>query len=234
MEQFPIHIPSDDPSDTSYQFLRSVQFVVEVPAWLRHRNAHGEEGARVVKVVRLTPYGNDFEIATYEEPGRVFHTFLASRVLEFVDIATGERVDDVVAFLTEIHRRSTRGQVFLALRKLAPEMLVLVAIARASGQLREKQRAPILAYARRQASEFQIDADRFADDLAMVGSEGESVASALRTIKVKGAEHAADVLAVAEAVAATRSGAREETDKVLARVRKALARRGTRMPSLPH
>ena len=224
MDLRPVCIPSPDPWDTNYQFRRWEQLVVDVPAWLRHRNAYGVEGARLVRVVRLTPYGDDFEIATYEEPGRVFHTFLASRVLEFTDLGTGERIGDVVSYLTEIHRRSAHGQVFLVLRRLADELRVLKAVAKASGSMREKQREPILVFARRAAPEFEIDAGRFVSDLAsVVGLEGPTVASALKGIKAKGAEHAADVLAVAEAVAATREEPREETDKIMAAVRKALA-----------
>ena len=85
----------------------------------------------------------------------------------------------------------------------------------------------IRAYGRRHAPEFQIDIDWFAGDLAMVGADGESVASALKRIAVKGAEHAGDVKAVGEAAATMRSDACEETDRVLARLSNAFARRGS-------
>ena len=223
MEQWPTYIPSRDQSDIYYEFRREVQLVVEISAWLRHRNLHGEEGARKVEVVRLAPYGSDFEILAHEGPNRLFRTFLASRVLEFVDLNTGERVDDVVAYLTEVHRRSSRGQVFLAIRKLAVEMGVLVTLARASGQMRAKQRGPILEYARRAAAEFQIDADRFANYVAMA-SLSLPLAEALGQIASKGREHAADVLGAAETVAATRTGERAATDRILSAVRKHLSR----------
>ncbi len=230
MQPWPIHKPHRDPWDTDYVFRRSEQLVIDVPAWFRHRNVHGEEGARVVQVVRLTPYGDDFEIATYEEPGRVFHTFLASRVLEFIDLDAGERIGDVVAHLTEVHRRSARGQVFLVMRQLDAELLVLKSVAKASGAMREKQRMPILAFARRAAPEFQIDDERFISDLAsVVGLEGPTVASALKLIAEKGAKHAADVLAVAEIIAATRTGARDATDKLMIAVRKALSPNASRI-----
>ncbi len=225
-----IHIPIPDPWDTDYVFRRTEQLVLDVRAWLRHRNVHGAEGARLVQVVRLTPYGDDFEIATYEEPGRVFHTFLASRVLEFVDLDTGERIGDVVAHLTEIHRRSARGQVFLVMRQLAAELHVLKSVAKASGSMRDRQRMPILAFARRAAPEFQIDDERFISDLAsVVGLGGPTVASALELIADRGADHAADVMAVAEVIAATRTGARDDTDKLMTAVRKALGPKASRI-----
>ena len=229
MEQWPIVSLSPDPWDTDYQFRRWEQLVVDVPAWLRHRNVNGEVGARLVRVVRLAPYGSDFEIATYEEPGRVFHTFLASRILEFVDLSTGEKVSDIVTYLSEIHRRSVSGQVFLVLRQLSSEMCVFKAVGQASGSMREKQRAPVLAYARRAFPELQIDAERFGSDLSSLsGLEGPSIAVALKLVAAKGPDTAADVLEVAEVIAATRTGSREATDKVMVMVRRALRARGVR------
>lgn len=73
-------------------------------------------------------------------------TFLVSRIDEFVDLATGEVVHDVVGYLKGVYARSPQGLVDAAVKKLADEISVLVFLARADGRLTGPELLAICGY----------------------------------------------------------------------------------------
>ncbi len=185
----------------------------------------GQESRRAIRTKRIVPWGVDVDMAIEAHCyARGAHrTFLASRIIEFVNAGTGEVVDNIPAYLMEAYRQSPRGTIEAALDALHPQVTVLVAIARASGAMSPRERSCIRSFIETTENTGLLDDDVLKEALRYEEPNTRAFRAALnRAATLPDQQRAALLDAVDQLAAARKSKPDEITAATVAMARRQL------------
>jgi hypothetical protein len=134
---------------------------IEIDARIRYRDGRGEESVRSIRTKLIYAYqDNDLGIYAVCNLRGAPRTFLASRVLEFTDLSTGEIVHGVKEHLWGAYWASPLGSADRVAEEARSEIDLLIYILRGEGYLSPKKRAIITTYLKRSfPSELLDDRD---------------------------------------------------------------------------
>lgn len=139
-------LPERDNWESDYLVGEENEIPVEIESFIHYRDGLGQESRRKIRTRSLTPWGDDHAILAFCHARNAHRTFLVSRVTEFVDLSSGEVVDNIENYLRAIYRKSPQGRLDKALTNLATEILILLFIGRSDGRLNLKERESIQKY----------------------------------------------------------------------------------------
>lgn len=141
-----IVLPESDNRETGW-LQGTEDFAVEVEAYLTYVDGKGQESKREIRTRSLCRQGEDgYALLAFCHVRKSHRSFFVSRIQEFVDLSTGEVVQDVVAYLKAVHEGSPRVVVAREMERWAAEIVILVYIARADGRMTPRETEVILNY----------------------------------------------------------------------------------------
>jgi len=146
-----ISVPERDPFDAQPPHPSDIIPAV-VDAYLVYTDRDRQQSRRTITTRGILDDPEaGWVVSAYCHVRKAGRTFRASRIDEFVDLASGEVIPDVIGYLKEVYARSPQGVVDAAVKKLADEIDVLVFFARADGRLTAREVDAIAGYVSKRA-----------------------------------------------------------------------------------
>lgn len=151
-------LPQEDNWETDLLIGHDGEMPIELDAFIRYRDGRGLETRREIHIRALYPYEGDLAILAFCKLRQENRSFLASRILEFKDLATGEIAKDIPAYLLNAYARSPYGSTENVVSSLADDLTILLFIGRTEhGRLSHKRRQCILEYLQAQTDGKSVD-----------------------------------------------------------------------------
>lgn len=170
--------------------------------FLSYEDANGLKSRRRITLKRsYRAADGDVYIDAWCHERQDERTFRASRMVELVDLGTGEVIDGALDFFLAREQETPEGRVARALAMAESELLALVFIARADGSMRAAERAPIVALAVERAAGVAVDPALLDKAVRRLYASPDDYRRALRALAQAPEADRLRVMAAAEAVA---------------------------------
>lgn len=154
-----VQLPETDNWETGQIAGRPDEVPVHAALYIHYCDAQGQLSSRNITLRSIVPWeGNDIAMLAYCHEREAHRTFLASRVLQAVELDTGEIIKDVDRWLRLNFTNTPKGRIAAALKAVESECLILSYIARADGAMRAKERQIIARFIAGADREIGIDA----------------------------------------------------------------------------
>lgn len=100
---------------------------------------------------------DDFIVLAHCHLRQQNRTFKLSRIQEFIDISTGELINDIPSYFPNNYEMSSSGQTVRLIEKVNHELTVLLYIARADTRLSAKEKSVLVGFLRRVSPKIELD-----------------------------------------------------------------------------
>lgn len=218
----PIVLPEQDNREAGW-LQGTEDFSVEVQAYITYVDGKGQESKREIRTRSLCHQGeNGYALLAFCHMRKSHRAFLVSRIEEFVDLSTGEFVEDVVSYLREVHARSPRVALARDLEPHAAEIGILAYIARADGRVTARELDVVMGYVSSLAP--GVDSRMAADLFKDLSPSQTDLRRAVAEIEGRPVEGKAAFAGALDALEGARSRVDDLTEAALAFVRESVSR----------
>ncbi|HEV2365186.1 MAG TPA: hypothetical protein VGS12_13425 [Caulobacteraceae bacterium] len=171
---------------------------------INYRDASGSFSSRNVTLLSATPTagGRDVDLVAFCHLRGEERTFLASRVLQLVDLATGEAPPDPVAYFLAHPLLAGETPEALLVREWRHELILLTVAAALDGAVGREEEDAIVAFLERVRADGRIDRERLRSLLRLFSPTGSQVLRSLERLERRPGAHGAFLGALEEVTAA--------------------------------
>lgn len=219
----PFLLPETDAWETDYLLGTEGEIPVQIDARIRYVDGRGQESNREIRTRTLCPWNDDMAIFAFCKARRENRTFIVSRIKDFVDLRTGEVIQDIVEHLRNIYFESARGQLATVFKRREDELAALVFVARADGRtMTHNKRDIIVHYLIVAEPGLCIDSPDLQDELRGFATSPSRFRAALKASKSLAPDRRSALIGAMEAIARLRKKPDEFTIAALEMARKQL------------